>query len=388
MKDSALFSPERPSSLPSSSCSPRAVSPAGAHWRRPSRLCAAALCTVLIAGCQKQEQAAEPQLVRVRAQTVEFSDYTPALSLTGVIAAQTLNNLSFRVGGRVAERLVDVGQHVEKDMVLARLDPQAQESDFKAAEANLTAAQAQARQATAAFDRQKTLLAQGFTTRRDYDQAEQSLRTAQASVQASQSQLADARESLSFTELRAGAAGIVTARDVETGQVVQAAQTVFTVAEDGDRDAVFDVQESLVVNATEVPPVTITLISNPEIKATGQVREVSPVVSRAAVRVKVGIPKTPPAMQLGAAVTGTIRAHPHRAVMLPWQALASIDGKPAVWIIDPGTRQVAMTPVGIRAYSDGNLVIDKGLEQGQQVVTAGAQLLRPGQPVEIAEEAR
>src|SRR6185437_16036814 len=258
----------------------------------------------------------------------------------------------------------------------------------KAAEANLAAAQAQVRQATAAFDRQKTLLAQGFTTRRDYDQAEQTLRTAQASVQASQSQLADARENLSFTELRAGAAGIVTARDVETGQVVQAAQTVFTVAEDGDRDAVFDVQESLVVNATEVPPVTITLISNPEIKATGQVREVSPVVSQAAVRVKVGVPKTPPAMQLGAAVTGTIRAQPHRAVILPWQALASIDGRPAVWIIDPGTRQVAMTPVGIRAYSDGNLVIDKGLEQGQHVVTAGAQLLRPGQPVEIAEGAR
>src|SRR5690349_20492521 len=123
MKACVLFSPESPASLPSSFCKspPDAAAPASAHLRRPRSLCAAALCALLIAGCQKQEQAAEPQLVKVRAPEVEFNYYAPAVSLTGVIAAQTLNNLSFRVGGRVAERLVDVGQHVVKDMVLPRL---------------------------------------------------------------------------------------------------------------------------------------------------------------------------------------------------------------------------------------------------------------------------
>ncbi len=138
--------------------------------------CAALL--LLLCGCQKQEAAAGKLPVMVRAAKVEIADYAPKTSLTGVIAARTLNNLAFRVGGRVAERLVEVGQHVEKGQVLARIDPQEQESDQRSAQADLDAAEAQLTQASAAFDRQKTLLAQGFTTRRDYDQAEQALKVA------------------------------------------------------------------------------------------------------------------------------------------------------------------------------------------------------------------
>ena len=322
----------------------------------------------------------------VRTETVALADYAPRTSLTGVIAARTLNNLSFRVGGRVAERLVDVGQHVDQGTVLARIDPQEQESDLRSAQADLDAAQAQLTQAAAAFQRQKTLLSQGFTTRRDYDAADQALKVSQGSVDAAQSALANAKENLSFTELKAGAAGVITARQVEAGQVVQAAQTVFTVAEDGDRDAVFNVHETLVARTPSAPAVTITLLSDPQVTATGQVREISPAVDPASgsIRVKVAIPDTPAGLPLGAAVIGTISAKPTQAILLPWQALTSSAGKPAVWVVDPSTKAVATTPVGVLAFDSGVVVIDKGLEAGQSVVTAGGQLLSPGQTVEIA----
>lgn len=381
---SATISPDHPSPL-SFRCRPQQSQ--NARTARHLGAAGLVLCA-LLAGCQKnQHAAAEQQAVMVRAQIIVFTDYAPTASLTGVIAAQTLDNLSFRVGGRVAERLSDVGQRVTRDMVLARLDPETQKSDLIAAQANLDAAQAQLRQASAAFDRQKRLLAQGFTTRRDYDQADQGRRTAEASVQAAQSQVADARENLSFTELRAGAAGIITARDVETGQVVQAAQTVFTLAEDADRDAVFNVQETLVANTPVAPPVTVALVSNPQVKARGKVREVSPVIdpASASVRIKVAIPDTPPDMMLGAAVTGSIGTTPRKAMIVPWEALTASDGKPAVWIVDPETNRVSMTPIGVLAYDTGIVVIDRGLEPGQKVVTAGGQLLHPGQIVEIAE---
>jgi len=340
-----------------------------------------------LAGCQKQEAAAERPPVMVKVAAVELSEYAPRTSLTGVIAARTLNNLAFRVGGRVAERLVEVGQHVEAGEVLARIDPQEQESDLRSAQADLDAAQAQLTQATAAFDRQKTLLAQGFTTRRDYDQAEQGLKVAQGSVQAAQSALANARENLGYTELRATAPGVITARAVEAGQVVQAAQSAFTIAEDGDRDAVFNVQETLVVRTPPDPPVTIALVSDPEVKATGRVREVSPAVDPASgsIRVKVAIADTPAAMPLGAAVVGTVSARPAQAVILPWQALTSSQGRPAVWLVDPASRAVSMQPVDVLAYESGTVVVGKGLEPGQSVVTAGGQLLSPGETVEIAE---
>lgn len=385
---------DRPDIAPSSQLSPqnfhatlcRTTAGKSAMMAAGRRLAFLGLATALLTGCQREEAAVEKPLVVVRTEQVEFTDYAPRTSLTGAIAARTSNNLSFRVGGRVAERMVDVGQHVDKDMVLARIDPEEQQSDLRSAQADLDAANAQSRQAEAAFARQKTLLAQGFTTRRDYDAAEQAARTATASVDAAQSQLANANESLSFTELRAGAAGIITDRTVEVGQVVQAAQTVFTIAEDGDRDAVFNVQETLIDNRSAAPPVTITLIADPEIKAEGQVREISPAVDPASgsVRVKVAIPDTPAGMPLGAPITGSVSALPRKAAILPWQALTSDDGKPAVWVVDPGTRAVSATPVDILSYDSGVVVIEKGIAAGQDVVTAGVQLLSPGQIVEIA----
>ncbi|TPN56410.1 efflux RND transporter periplasmic adaptor subunit [Mesorhizobium sp. B1-1-9] len=345
-------------------------------------------CTtvLLLAGCQKQEAAAKKLPIMVRTETVAMADYAPRTSLTGVIAARTLNNLSFRVGGRVAERLVDVGQHVDQGTVLARIDPQEQESDLRSAQADLDAAQAQLTQSAAAFERQKTLLAQGFTTRRDYDAADQAQKVAQGSVDAARSAFANAQQNLSFTEIKAGAAGVITARQVETGQVVQAAQTVFTVAEDGDRDAVFNVQETLVARTPASPAVTITLLSDPQVRATGKVREISPAVDPASgsVRVKVGIPDTPAGMPLGAAVIGSVSAKQAKAILLPWQALTSSAGKPAVWIVDPSTKAVTMAPVEVLAFGSGTVAIAKGLNEGQSVVTAGGQLLSPGQTVEIS----
>jgi RND family efflux transporter MFP subunit len=353
------------------------------------RFTAVLACMVLlpVSGCQKKEAAEAKQPVMVQIATAAVSDYAPKTSLTGVIAARTLNNLAFRVGGRVAERLVEVGQHVDKGTVLARLDPQEQESDLRSAQADLDAADAGLTQAAAAFERQKALLAQGFTTRRDYDSAEQAVKVAGGSVEAAKSALANARENLTFTELRAGAPGVVTARAVEAGQVVQAAQTVFTVAEDGDRDAVFNVQETLVVSTVPDPAVTITLVSDPKVTASGRVREISPAVDPASgsIRVKVAIPETPAALPLGAAVVGTVSARAQKAIVLPWQALTSQDGKPAVWILDPASKAVAVKPVGILAYESGIIVVDEGLEAGQKVITAGGQLLSPGEVVEVAE---
>jgi multidrug efflux pump subunit AcrA (membrane-fusion protein) len=89
-------------------------------------------------------------------------------------------------------------------------------------------------------------------------------------------------------------------------------------------------------------------------------------------------------MPLGAAVIGTVSAKSVRAILLPWQALTSAAGKPAVWIVDPATKTVTTAPVEVLAFDSGGVVVDKGLQEGQSVVTAGGQLLSPGQAIEMA----
>jgi membrane fusion protein, multidrug efflux system len=298
--------------------------------------------------------------------------------------------LSFRVTGRIIERKVDVGSHVEADDVLARLEPKEEEADVTAAEAGVQSAEAKLRQVKSTFERQKNLLATGFTTRRDYDQAEQDHRTAAAALDNARAQLSTARDRLSYTVLRAPAAGIITTRSMEAGQIAQAAQAVFKLAQDGPRDAVVNVQETVFGPDRFNAAIEIALVSNPEIRTSGEVREVAPAMDTAtsAVRIKIGLRQTPPEMRLGSSVSVTAHAKPRRMVALPWSALFSDAGKAAVWVVDPQSRTTALRRVVIETFGNSDIVIRDGLGEGDIVVTMGTQLLRPTQKVAFAEEGK
>ncbi|MBK3746215.1 biotin/lipoyl-binding protein, partial [Paraburkholderia aspalathi] len=142
-------------------------------------------------------------MVPVAVETVTFSDYQPKLTLSGAIAARRLVDLSFRISGQIVERTVDVGSRVNPGDILARIDDSEQQSNLRAAQASRDAANAQLIEMAGRFDRQKKLLVQGFTTRSQYDQAEQQWRTAQGTLTSADSQLANARDELAHTELRA-----------------------------------------------------------------------------------------------------------------------------------------------------------------------------------------
>ncbi|WP_414474363.1 efflux RND transporter periplasmic adaptor subunit [Microvirga sp. M2] len=348
-----------------------------------------AVITLGLASCQQQtgQPASLPTMVRV--ETVTLVDYAPTVRLTGEVRAQVESDLSLRVAGRISERLVNVGDHVTAGQVLARLDPQQQQATLTAAEAAIQAAEATLRQATSTYERQEALLARGYTTKREHDQAQEAYRTAQAALDNAKAQLGTARDHLSDTVLRAGAAGVITARKAETGQVVQSAQTVFSIAQDGPRDAVFQVYESIFTHEPAEPAVALTLVSDPTVSATGSVRQISPTVdpSSGTVRVKVGIENPPPAMTLGAAVAGEGHFQPRRLVTVPSSALSSENGHPAVWTVDPRTRAVSLKSIAIEGYETGRVIVRQGLEPGDVVVTGGAQFLRPRQVVAFAEGA-
>ena len=347
------------------------------------------VCAVLlVSGVPVQARADQLNVVPVAAMKAVASDYQPKLTLSGAIAARSLVNVSFRLNGQVVQRMGEIGQHVEKGQPLARIDDVEQRANLRVAQASKDAAQAQLVQAQANFARQKTLLAQGFTTRSTYDQANQNLQTAQSALVSAESQLKDAHDQLSYTELQAPVSGVITARNVEAGQVVQAAQTAFSIAEDGPRDAVFDVQETLVNHARIGMGVTIALLSDASVSAEGKIREISPVVDAqtGTVRVKVGIANTPPQMALGATVTGTVHMESVKVVVLPWSAMTSDAGRAAVWRLSQDSKVAMLVPIKVLSYEKGRLLVEGGLEDGDLIVTKGAQMLRSGEPADVVQE--
>ena len=274
---------------------------AGVRWERElkpyglqlSPCVLALLAATTLAGCNDRAANSAKPPTLVRTEIVRLQDRQTSVALTGEVQARIQTDLSFRVSGRVITRLVDVGAHVNSGDLLARLDPAEQQADLDAATASLAAAKSQVRVAASTFERQKTLLAEGFTTQAAFDQAQEGLRTAEGSLESAKAQLGRSIEAMGDTELRASAAGVITARNLEVGQVMEAAQSAFTLAQDGDRDAVFDVYESIFFREPE-DEIALTLLSDRRVTAVGRVREVSPAVNSksSTVRVKVAIEKS------------------------------------------------------------------------------------------------
>lgn len=341
------------------------------------------LAATALSGCNERAAAPPAPAAFVRTEIVQPRDREASVTLTGDVQARFSANLSFRVTGRVIARMVEVGDHVNAGDVLALLDPAEQQADVDAGTAAVASAEAQLRVAQATYDRQKSLMTSGFTTRTVYDQAQEGLRTAEGALEAARAQLGTAKDALGYTKLRAEAAGVITARNVEAGQVVQAAQSVFSLAQDGERDAVFYVYESIFFGDTDPDRVSLTLVSDPSVTAIGRVREVSPVVDpkSSTIRVKVAIENPPPAMTLGSAVSGTVKAKGREQVALPWGALMAAGNKPAVWTVDPATRTVSLKPITVYAYEAREVLVKAGIQPGERVVVDGGKLLSIGQHV-------
>lgn len=356
--------------------------------RRPNRtgaLVIGLLALATLAGCGPEQAAAPRAREAVKAQPAAFEPVARTVSLSGTVAARVESKLSFRVAGRIAERKVDVGDHVKAGDVLATIETPEQVADVQSAKATLQSAEATLAQAQSSFKRQLQLIASGFTTRSSYDAAEEQLRRAESSVESARADVGTAEEQLTLTVLKADADGVITARDAETGQVVSAAQTVFTLAQDGARDAVFDVYEALLADAPPSDKVEIRLLSDRSVVATAVVREIAPTFDTATgtVRVKMSLIDPPASMGLGAAVLGSGSWPGKEVVALPWTSLAAGEAGPAVWVIDPQTNAVTQRSITVDRYRTGEILVSAGLKEGELVVTAGGQFLRAGQIVSI-----
>jgi len=343
------------------------------------------LALTFLVACQPAEQAVAPEIRPVRVVTVESRASGDAVVLTGRVQAETEINLAFRIDGRMVSRAVNVGDVVRPGQEIARLNPENEENGLRAAEATLQGARGQLTEARANEARNRSLLAQNFISQAAFDRITQVAQSAQSQVDAAQAQVSIARNRLGYARLVADAGGVVTAVGAEPGEVVQGGRMVVQMARQEGRDAVFDVPPQLKDSAPANPEITVTLATDPNVTAQGRVREVSPRADPAtgSFRVRVGLIDPPPAMRLGTTVTGRMQVGAPAGIEIPSSALTRGDAGPAVWIVDPQAQTVALRPIEVVSSDLARVVVGKGLQNGDIVVTAGVQALRPGQKVSL-----
>ena len=353
--------------------------------RRGAHRAAAAL-TLLLASCGAPEEPPVADIRPVRTVTVEELPGGDTVTLTGRIEAQEEVRLAFRVGQRMIERKVNVGDRVEAGQLIARLDSTTLQNAVQVGRANLASAEAAAAEARREFERQRSLLERGVAPRARFEGAQKTRDSAVAQVDAARAQLSTAREQLGYAELLADSDGTVTAVGAEPGEVVSAGQMIVRVARKSGRDAVFGVPARVKEAAAGLDPeVSVTLTSNPSVRTTGRVREVSPQadpVTRT-FEVRVGLSDPPEQMRLGSTVSGSIHIGAGAGIRIPASALTSANGAPAVWIVDLGSSSVSLQNVEVASFGVAEVAIAGGLAPDDVVVSAGVQALRPGQKVRL-----
>jgi membrane fusion protein, multidrug efflux system len=346
---------------------------------------AALVLSLVLCSCSPQTETAAPQPRPVRTVTIEQREAGTAVTLTGRIEAEDEVALAFRISGRVLDNDRKLGDRIEAGQVVARLESQNERNGLRAAQANLVASQGQLTQARNHFERQDTLLKQGWTTRANHDQAKQALQTAESQVDAAEAQMKTAYDLVSFTELKADAPGVVTSVGPAAGEVVQAGQMIVRLARRDGRDAVFDVPAQVIRTAPSDPIIAVSLTDDPKVMALGRVREIAPQadpVTRT-FAVKVGLKDPPPAMRLGATVTGRMEGDSVPVIDIPATALTKLNSQPAVWIVDPANKTVSIRNVDVLRYDPARVAVSGGLTTGEVIVTAGVQALHPGQKVRL-----
>lgn len=342
------------------------------------------LATVFaLAGCGGDVER-PPDIRPVRLMQLQAAASQTAFEFSGDVRPRVESRLGFRVGGKIAARLVDVGAAVRRGQPLARLDP----TDLRLAETGARAQYEAARTdrdlAAADLKRYTDLFQKGFISAAEHNRRQATYDAANAKLRQAEAALREQSNQTGYAVLTADADGVVTAVDAEVGQVVSAGQSVVRVAQTAEKEVAIGLPEDQVDWLRGIRDVTVRTWSEPDRALKGRVREIAaaadPVTRTYAARVTIVEPPADVKFGMTAAVT-FVRTGPSAALRIPLTALLQQQGRNEVWIYDAGTGTVKPVPVTLGEPVGNDIVVTRGLQPGQTIVTAGVHLLKPGQKV-------
>ncbi|MFN3906032.1 MAG: efflux RND transporter periplasmic adaptor subunit [Acinetobacter junii] len=335
--------------------------------------------SVILSACQKEvPRTEEIPYVMV---TQPSSNHIDQKSYAGDVQARQQTALAFRVGGQITERYADVGDRVKVGQVLAKLDVKDAQLQMNAAKAQLDSAQAAAKIALEEYKRYQQLLPVNAVSRSQFDAIKNQYESAQATLQQARSNYEVSSNQTSYNQLVSNKNGVITQRNIETGQVVAAGQAAYLLAIDGEREVVFGVPEQAVATIKVGQPAWVTLWSQPDLRFAAKVREVSPAADQSRTfTVKVSLLEGQSSIQLGQSARVFFVANQTNVLSVPLSSVTANDQQAFVWVVTTN-KTLRKVPVRLGAYGRDSVPVLSGLKATDWVVVGGVHLLREQQKI-------
>jgi multidrug efflux system membrane fusion protein len=350
----------------------------------PARFLLSALIPILAACSRGPAPEETPRPVLVAQPGHEAG--ADALAYAGEVRAREESALSFRVGGNLVRRDVDVGAQVTRGQLLAELDPGDQRLQAQAAQAQVAAANAELERVRGDRERFARLAGDQLVSRSALDAQDAAFKAAEGQANAARAQWNVARNQAQYTQLRAPRDGVIAARQAEAGQVIAAGQSVFTLAGTSGREVAMAVPESRIREVAIGQPAVVTLWSDPGTRLSGRVREVAPAADPQArtyaVRVALDAAAID-AVALGQSARVFLQGgDAGTGLSLPLSAVQrGSDGATAVWVVDARSAALKRVPVRLGPFGETRVPVLSGVSGADWVVVAGGHMLREGQVV-------
>jgi RND family efflux transporter MFP subunit len=347
---------------------------------------AALALALAVAGCEGAAHPVSHVERPVQVQRVAFAREQSSRDFVGVVRARYETDLGFRVAGKIVTRVVNVGDRVQADDVVARLDPRDFKLQVESAEAELSAATSSLAQAAADEERYATLKSRGFAAVADFDRKKAARDEADGRLERAKRALEMARNQLAYTDLKAGADGVITATLAEPGQVVAIGQPVARLAHRGEKEAVVALPETWLGEA-RTSRATVRLWSDPNRAFTAHLRELSPQADPATrtYAARFTIRDADDSIVLGMTATVTLtRAADAPVAKIPLAAVLDRGSGPSVFVVDDAGK-LALQPVKVASFTQEAALVTDGVTDGEKVVTLGVQKLVTGTKVRAVE---
>lgn len=300
----------------------------------------------------------------------------------GEVRARHEADLGFRVGGKIAARLVDAGATVRAGQPLARLDPADLELNRQAAAAQVAAAESEFSTASAERDRYADLLRQRFVSQAAYDAKENTFRGAQSRLEQARAQGRISANQVAYSTLTADHDGVIAAVLADAGQVVAPGQPVLRLARPEEKEVAVAIPEGRIAEMRAAREIGIVLWARPELQLRGTLRELAaaadPATRTYAARIRIIDP--PPGVELGMTARVSLANDGRAGALVPLGAVVDFGSGAQVWVVSDG--RATPRPVRVAQFREDGAFIADGIAPGEPVVVAGQRRLVPGQAVE------
>lgn len=323
----------------------------------------------------------------VTAVTPQVVEWPRLLAANGNIAAWQEAVISTEISNfRLTDVLVNVGDKVKKDQVLARISNDTVQAELSQSRASVAEAEAMLAEAKANGDRARQFQATGFISAQQINQYLTAEKTALARLNAARARMQADQLRLAQTAVRAPDDGVISARTATVGSMAQPGQELFRLIRGSRLE--WRAEVSAADLAKLKPGIAATLISPGGIRVQGRVRMVAPTVDpqtlNGLVYVDLPVSQTGDTVLAGTFARGEFELGRAPALALPQSAVLLRDGFAYVFRLEAQNR-VAQTKVTVGRRAADQIEITDGIEPGTRVVASGAGFLADGDIVRVVD---